>query len=371
MDIPIVSIIVPCFNQAHFLKDCLESVRAQWFLDWECIIVDDGSTDTTSKVADEYCKTDKRFHYIFQSNRGLSGARNTGILNSRGIYVNFLDSDDALNPEMITVLLAEFEKNKALVLAVAGHVATKESLTDIIKTGIPFFDPSGKSFFETLCKGNLFPVHAGLVKRNAIDDIGLFDEQLKSCEDWDFWLRLGRISNYVAVVRRPLVVYRITQGSMTRNVGVFLNAGLTVIDRTLVEDHRVALAMPAYKDGVKDYYVQALQSFYMKCIGLYLAQKKVSEAKILFDQYASDPSAVFNFQQSREIWRNLLFGCAMHHQAKAAWLIYKQVIIDFFSYIEERRKAKNLVRDAVAEIKLYNASFLERVFLKGYKLVFR
>lgn len=74
----LVSIIVPCFNQAHFLPETLDSLLNQTYQNWECIIVDDGSTDDTKKIAEEYEKRDDRFRYIYQENKGLPGARNTG-----------------------------------------------------------------------------------------------------------------------------------------------------------------------------------------------------------------------------------------------------------------------------------------------------
>jgi len=91
-----VSVVVPTHNYAHFLPVALDSVLAQTYRDWECIIVDDGSTDDTAAVADVYVRRDPRFRYIHQANRGLAGARNTGVRNARGDGIQFLDADDRL-----------------------------------------------------------------------------------------------------------------------------------------------------------------------------------------------------------------------------------------------------------------------------------
>ena len=94
-----VSIVIPLYNKENFIIDTLRSIRAQDFKNWECIMVDDGSKDNTLSVANEYCKRDRRFQYIFQENGGLSCARNTGIKLATGDLLYFLDSDDGIYPD--------------------------------------------------------------------------------------------------------------------------------------------------------------------------------------------------------------------------------------------------------------------------------
>lgn len=93
---PKISIIVPCYNQAQYLDECLQSVLNQTFISWECIIVDDGSPDNTEEVAKKWVEKDFRFKYIAQPNKGVSAARNLGITNAIGKYIQFLDGDDIL-----------------------------------------------------------------------------------------------------------------------------------------------------------------------------------------------------------------------------------------------------------------------------------
>lgn len=94
-----VSVIIPCFNQAQFLEETLQSVIKQTFTNWECLIIDDGSTDTSKIIAENYCNLDPRFQYVFQTNAGLSSARNTGLKLARGTYIQLLDGDDWLHPQ--------------------------------------------------------------------------------------------------------------------------------------------------------------------------------------------------------------------------------------------------------------------------------
>lgn len=102
---PLISVIVPCFNQGRYLPDALDSVLAQTYPHWECIVVNDGSTDDTRQVALEYASKDARFRYVEQENRGLSGARNRGRREVRGTHVQFLDSDDTISPEKFQLQL--------------------------------------------------------------------------------------------------------------------------------------------------------------------------------------------------------------------------------------------------------------------------
>ena len=96
---PLISIVIPCYNYAHHLSETLESVKSQLLEDWECIIIDDGSTDSTPEVSRVYTNADSRFRYYRQENQGLSAARNAGVKKIKGRFVQFLDADDLISPE--------------------------------------------------------------------------------------------------------------------------------------------------------------------------------------------------------------------------------------------------------------------------------
>src|ERR687898_2206392 len=112
----LVTVVIPCYNQAHFLGEAIESVLSQSYPNFEIIVVDDGSTDNTSEVASRY----EGVRLVRQENRGLAGARNTGIKHSEGEYLVFLDADDRLLPEALAVGLGCFEAHPECAL-VAGH----------------------------------------------------------------------------------------------------------------------------------------------------------------------------------------------------------------------------------------------------------
>ena len=98
----IVSIIIPCYNKGRFLEDALNSVLSQIYTQWECIIIDDGSTDNTEQIALNYTRLDSRFRYIKKQNQGVSATRNLGLAQATGNFIQFLDPDDIIYPNKIS-----------------------------------------------------------------------------------------------------------------------------------------------------------------------------------------------------------------------------------------------------------------------------
>ena len=125
---PLVSIIVPAYNQSHYLEAAVQSALAQTYADVEVIVVDDGSTDDTRAVAQRL--TDSRVRYVYQENRGLPAARNTGIRHARGSLLSFLDSDDLFLPDKVRLLLAAMEADPSLGLVAGQAVVIDETLFD-------------------------------------------------------------------------------------------------------------------------------------------------------------------------------------------------------------------------------------------------
>lgn len=115
---PIISIIVPVYNIENYLPFCLKSIQSQTFTDFECILIDDGSTDSSGIICDKISKEDSRFRVIHQNNSGQSVARNIGISHSTGEYVSFIDGDDYIHPQMIDLLYNTI-KNKNNCLAIS------------------------------------------------------------------------------------------------------------------------------------------------------------------------------------------------------------------------------------------------------------
>lgn len=221
---PKVSVIVPAYNQAHFLGTAIESVLSQTMPDFELIIVNDGSTDPTEQVALAY--DDQRIRYIHQLNRGLSGARNTGMRHATGEYITYLDSDDAFLPEKLAVLSKAME-DPAVGFAAGQALPIDEHGKRIGK----IFDKGLPTPIEHMLLGN--PLHVGsvLLRRTWQERAGFFDENLRSYEDWDMWLRLIRLGCRMQWIPVPVSLYRFHTAQMTRIGKQMTTATFNVLDK--------------------------------------------------------------------------------------------------------------------------------------------
>jgi len=178
---PVISVIVPCYNQAHYLDDCLQSVLNQKYSNWECIIVNDGSPDNTEEVAIKWQQKDQRFIYTYKENGGLCSARNHGIKIARGKYILPLDSDDKVENDYIRRGLKVIENNKNI-----GVVYCKSRFFGAINRNWikPKFDKKLQ-----LCENLIFC--SGIYLKSDWEAVGGYDENMKhGWEDWEFWINL-------------------------------------------------------------------------------------------------------------------------------------------------------------------------------------
>lgn len=119
---PLVSVIVPCYNQAQFLPETLESIMQQTYHNWECIIMNDGSQDNTDEIAKIWIEKDHRIQYLKKENTGVCDTRNKGIALAKGTYILPLDADDKIAPQYIEKAIGEFNKNDKLKLVYCNTI---------------------------------------------------------------------------------------------------------------------------------------------------------------------------------------------------------------------------------------------------------
>ncbi len=193
---PLVSIIVPSYNYGHFIEMTLDSVAAQTYEEIECVVVDDGSTDDTVERVARFVERDKRFLYLYKTNEGLGAAQNTGIMNSRGEYLQFLDSDDLLESEKVSQQVEFLENHPDIDIVYGGafyFLSDDMDRTLVPKCGNPAdgFPKLSATDEQTLLKliDQPMPVNTALVRRRVIEDVGLFETAIRQVEDWDFWIR--------------------------------------------------------------------------------------------------------------------------------------------------------------------------------------
>jgi glycosyltransferase involved in cell wall biosynthesis len=207
-----VSIIVPCYNQAQYLDEALQSVLVQSYSSWECIIVNDGSPDNTEQIANQWCEKDTRFRYVFQQNAGLSAARNCGIKLSKSKYVVTLDADDKYESTFISKAVEILENN--LDVGVVSSWGYRFMGNDYFEP----FKPNGKNLKDFLFQNAA--IGTSLFRKKCWIEVGGYDENMKNgYEDWEFYIRVGKMGWETKIIEEFLFFYRQRKNSM-RNIAV-------------------------------------------------------------------------------------------------------------------------------------------------------
>jgi hypothetical protein len=227
----LVSVVIPCYNHALFLAEALNSVLEQTYDNWECIIVNDGSSDNTETIANDWCKKDIRFKYFFKENGGLSSARNLGLANSKGDFILFLDSDDFIAPEKLLLSVKSFMEDTSLDLVITDFNSVLRAklvqLEPFVK--LADFTFNLENILHKWDLGFSIPIHCALFKKDSVGDIR-FNEKLKAKEDWLFWIQFFKSDSRTLYINQPLVTYRMHEDSMTKNVLLMNNNQELVIN---------------------------------------------------------------------------------------------------------------------------------------------
>ncbi len=242
-----VSVIVPSYNTASLLTYTVRSVLSSTFINYEVLIIDDGSKDNTTEVVQPFL-ANKNIHYIKQKNKGLAGARNTGIKHANGKYLVFLDSDDIILPEKLEKQCHFFQANPGLDVVYNKSIffldkaPSKEFLSD--------FPVYKGEIFRNLLFGNFIHVNAAMVRTEVVKNIGLFDESLRELEDWDLWLRLSLNGSKFGYIDEVLSKVRVRSNSMTVNQ---LKMNQTMV-KVLEKLKTLMLEKGGFEHHKKDYY---------------------------------------------------------------------------------------------------------------------
>lgn len=212
---PLVSIIIPTYNRAHLIGETLDSVLAQTYQNWECIVVDDGSTDGTDLLITEYSTLDFRIKYYIRPNNHLpggSGARNYGLAKCQGEFVNFLDSDDLFHPDAISLKISLAVTNGADIV-ISKNCRKKNELNSYYTIEKTFLSDSFDIDF--ILSRNSILIGEPLIRLKALGNIN-FDEKLVRSQDFDFLLRLFRKKLKYCKIDAVLYYYRENPISISR-----------------------------------------------------------------------------------------------------------------------------------------------------------
>ena len=197
---PRVSIIIPTYNRRDLVREALASVQAQTYQDCELIVVDDGSTDGTAEVVQEF----PGVHYVSQSNRGVAAARNRGVALSCGELVAFLDSDDLWQPGKLDAQVAFFATCPDAQICQTEEIWLRNGVR--VNPHNKHRKTGGDIFARSLERCLVSP-SAVMVRRELFKRIGGFDERLPACEDYDLWLRIA-VTTPIFLIETPLVMKR-------------------------------------------------------------------------------------------------------------------------------------------------------------------
>lgn len=218
----LVSIIIPSYNYAGYVKEAINSCLSQTYGNNEIILVDDGSTDGTARVLDDYIRGG-RIKYIYKNNGGLSSARNAGLIKAKGEFVQFLDADDILDPEKLEKQVSVLNLNPGVFGSYSHSSYFINSTGKSVRTRR---ETVNGDIMKRLIRWNFIPVLAMLTRRSGI----LFDESLKSLEDWDYWLHMFH-GRRVVCVPEILCHVRIHQTNMSRDIERMIKSEILVLDK--------------------------------------------------------------------------------------------------------------------------------------------
>ncbi len=276
-----LSFIIPCYNHGHYLSDCLKSIYSQSNPNWEVIIVNDGSTDDSLSIANEWLTKDNRFSLINKPNGGLSSARNAGILKAKGTIFCFLDSDDLILSDMCDIIIKSVDNNKELNIFQSGYRYIYGVNKDVLRVVQP---ENRTTLFPDILNQNFGPIHSFFFRREVFDHVYYFDTSLKSAEDWDFLIRVMKSGiNDIYVIDKVLVDYRIDDNSMSRNAFRMYEALKNVSFSAVKFDSRLSDTLPFNID----YEISPINSIkrnLLLCLGVSITHGRIEESVHLFYQ---------------------------------------------------------------------------------------
>lgn len=217
---PAISVIVPVYNVEKYLHRCIDSILNQTYSDFELILIDDGSTDSSGDICDEYSKLDNRVVVIHQENKGVSSARNTGIMTACGEWIHWVDSDDVIHPQMLELLISIAEKTQTDLCMCSRVTGNNPDDSFFVPYNTPVFsihcthDEQEDLYYRNVT-GMYWVVWAKLIKRSIVTQY-LFQEG-RCYEDNPIVIQWLYCAEKVAVIDFPLYFYRLNDCSITKS----------------------------------------------------------------------------------------------------------------------------------------------------------
>lgn len=259
MNGPLISVIIPTYNYGSLICDALKSVVVQTYPNWECIIVDDGSTDDTAETVKQFIAANPglAFHYVRKPNGGTAAAKNAGIALAKGAYLQFLDADDRLSPDKMRIQISAISSTRApLVFSRSVFFMAsggEEKYLDKYPAGYLGSETlEGTTLISKLVRNNQFTISSPLVETLLVKKAGMFLEGLDSNEDWLFWFRIALL--------KPYFVYDGQKASFSE---VRLHAG-----SAMTSNHKMALGEEVVRTQMHELLFESKPTHYKEIMGL-------------------------------------------------------------------------------------------------------
>ena len=242
---PNVSVIIPTYNRASFLPNAITSILHQTYEDYEVIVIDDGSTDETPRVLKQF---EGKIKVLFQKNRGASAARNLGIQEADGNYISFLDSDDQWTRKKLQIQIQRIQEDPDIKICYTDEIWIRNGVRVNQKKRHRKYDGWFIDKMLPLC---LISPSSVLIHREIFDTVGMFDEGLPVCEDYDLWLRIN-VRYPITFIPEPLIIkFGGHEDQLSRQYGA--------IDRFRVQALEKLLDNPYLKEVYRPLVIQTIR----------------------------------------------------------------------------------------------------------------
>lgn len=243
----VITFIMAAYNAASTIASAIDSLVGQTSPHWRLLVVDDGSKDDTARIAGEYAGRDSRITVVTQPNGGASAARNTGFSMVETSHVGFLDADDLVDPTYVDRMLDAFTRQPTPDVAYCQYRRFSPDGQMLNIVDVPDLERDPVHTYAGEC---VTVIHGIVFRRSLLDEVGTFDPALRTCEDWDLWMRFARNGARFAYVPACLAFYRQSPGSLTRGVERLIRDTYTVFERFRSRDPRVPNPVPGTENGV-------------------------------------------------------------------------------------------------------------------------
>src|SRR5690554_967859 len=209
---PLISVVIPTYNRADFLKEAIDSVLAQTYPNFEILVVDDGSTDNTRDILKEYSQ-EPRFRYFYQKNQGQSVARNYALSEARGDFVCFLDSDNRWLPYKLEVSLQAFRDHPDVSIVYGDIITINEKGQEVSRQNMRRY--SGR-ITPYLFQDNCVSMNTSMTRRQCFNEMGGLEVGRRAADDYELWLRFSARYKFL-YIREFLAEYRVMENQISSN----------------------------------------------------------------------------------------------------------------------------------------------------------